>query len=170
VNEHITTPVDIFAVDEAKAAASKAMHGLILAGAHRGEGPISHLTGGAPTGSPTTEQARERLSQALGDLESAERRKDPDDIDYCEHRLDKLIDESRASRQSAEDGRLRNSDGTFATAESYDGGVRRAPGQSRPTPGLQTESASQLFTRALRQSAQERYESGADERLVQVNT
>ena len=107
----------------------KTMNGVLRAQFERTRG-IS--TGGVDrlAGVPTTEQARERLSQALNDCESAHRRGDETEIAIVEDRLDQLIAESRASREQP-----RDEQGRFAGG-SFDGGVRQSVKKPQGMNGL----------------------------------
>src|SRR5207244_735864 len=87
---------------------------------------------------------RERLSTALTNLERAQRSGDPDEIGFCEHKVDQCVEAARAAREAAQEP-PRNPDGTYAG--TFDGGVRRSA--SKPTPGGAQESSSDLFRRML---------------------
>jgi hypothetical protein len=138
---------DLFERDPAAVERSQAMNRMIVGrlNAKRSRGTLGR-TGET---SPTNEVARERLSQALSELESAKRSGDYDWIHWAEF----LVERATAA---SEDARLhpRNEDGTFA---SFDGGVQ-GRGIKQPRAGWR-ESPNAIFKEfiaASRQQARER--------------
>jgi hypothetical protein len=100
----------------------------------------------------------EKLSSVLNDLERAQRAGDGDAIDYFNHRLDKLVQESRAARtQQPEHG-----------GSGFDGGVRGTV--SRPRPGMWPEPTStQLMKQALIRHREEQAAREAGEQTIITN-
>jgi hypothetical protein len=119
---------------------------------------ILRLAGRGPeTTSVRVPEHGDRLTQALNDLESAERRGDPDEIAYANHRLDMAVQAAREARQHPRDPAT----GQYVGG-SFDGGVRRSLGARRHLPEMTDESANSLFKHALEASAQEQAEVAAD--------
>ncbi len=99
----------------------------------------------------------ERLSQALDNLESAQRGKDDFAIDVCKHALSKLVNEARAARSAP--GSANGGGEPAAPAPGFDGGVQRRPG---PRPGIQPQSATSLLAQAMLRSREQRAEREAE--------
>jgi hypothetical protein len=160
------TDVDFFGRSAEQMERNAQMNQRIIGAAHRGE----QTSGGVARLSGQVTRKSEEMNQVLDALKRAEGRGDEEDQAFLEHKLDSLIEESRAARQEAQDERFRDPNtGQFITASDFDGGVRRAPGQSRPTPGAYPESSNQLFCRMVSASHQARRERG-QEHTITTNT
>jgi hypothetical protein len=96
---------------------------------------------------PLDEDRQERLRTQLANYEHALKMGDEIGAAVADTAIDKLLDESRAARQ--EQGQ------EPPAGSGFDGGVRRTPGRSRPTPGIHQPSAGEMFLAALKQSAVE---------------
>jgi hypothetical protein len=147
---------DVDALFAEPSEASKTMNALIKSGASKGVtfGSMAERESGVPD----PEAARERLSAAISEVESAKRRGDVIDQEDAEKRLDELIDESRASRGA----QPRDDQGRYA-GSGYDGGVR-GTGGPRPRPGgnRTQETSTQLFKRAVEANRAEAGRPGDD--------
>jgi hypothetical protein len=97
---------------------------MILAGARRGVQPpraLARLTGSPPLETDTPRQ--ERLNRLLSDEEHAKAAGDADALAFTEHRIDRLLDEARASAAESEQPH-----------PGFDGGVQRRPGPRSAGP------------------------------------
>lgn len=127
-------------------------------------GRLIGLLGGGPT-LDTGDAMRERLAGALNDLEAAERRGDEDDVAYCEHRLDRVVEEAREARAAREQVG-ESEQGAGEQGGGFDGGVQRRvfPGRRMTQP-----TSTQLFAQALSARHAERVAAGTRGAVEHMN-
>jgi hypothetical protein len=144
------------------------MNRLIVEGFHQGQrfGAMARLAG-APS---VAEDRREHLNRLLDERDQAMRADDGDALAFVESKIDRLFDQTRQARSDRprdEQGRFTSTD-EDAEAQSWGGGFRGR--RSVASPGVQQETAGDLFKRAMAASQQERAERGADEAIIAGNT
>jgi hypothetical protein len=133
------------------------MNDFFLRSARRGRiGLMDRLADGI------AEDRRDAMHAATADIELAIKHGDDLGREMAEARLDAILDRARAERQTPQTPE--------PPTTSFDGGFRGRRTVA-PAAGLaRSETAGQLFQRALRQSLDERAERGDDERVIVANT
>ena len=154
--------MSLFDVDEERAARSRAMNAWIV-GQRDARQTVGTLGRTGTTG-PIDPIHRERLCEALTDLEAAQRGGDELEIAAADARVDACCNEARAAREGRKQEQPRNEDGTFA---SFDGGVRGGGGWQggANVRAARNESSTQMFARAVARSKEESRER-AEERPI----